>query len=355
MPARCKVVEYGDGVSAGARMKNQRALILGIGGQDGHLMSWFLVERGYDVTGLLLPTDMSSDTIASLPHKRLSLVQGSICDDRLINDILKDEKPEQIYNFAGISFIPYSWESPQEVARVNGLAVGTLLNAVRWKSPTSRVFQSCSSEMFGHNPRSFPQNETTPLRPDNPYGSSKVFAAHLVENYRSKFGIFACTGIMYNHESEWRSPEFVTRKVAMAAASISMGLSDSLTIGNLDARRDWSYAGDFIEGIWLMMSAREPKDYVLASGRLHSVRDVLNTAFGHVGLSWQDHVRVDVSLNRPTEAVPLCGDSALIRTELGWKPRMQFKDLIRMMVDKDLERLSNGISTSPRLVASEYA
>jgi len=261
-----------------------------------------------------------------------------------LTEIVREEKPEHIYNFAGISFVPFSWECPQEVARINGLAVGQLLSIVKRESPRSRFFQACSSEMYGHNPESSPQDEKTPFRPDNPYGSSKVFAAHLVQNYRSHFGIFACTGIMYNHESEWRGSNFVTRKITMGAAAIKMGTNDTLTMGNIYGVRDWSYAGDFIEGMWLMMSADEPKDYVLASGKLHRVKDVLEIAFSCLGLSWEDYVHVDASLNRPSEALPLCGDPTLIKQELSWRPRMQFEDLIRMMVDRDLARLQTGMS-----------
>lgn len=317
----------------------KRALILGIGGQDGYFMSWFLARNCYSVTGVLLPSDHSSDTVPHLPRNCVRLIPGSVCDRKLIADIVREEQPDEIYNFAGISFVPYSWDCPAEVAEINGLAVGQLLNIIRAESPRSRFFQSGSSEMFGHDPVSSPQNEETPFNPDNPYGSSKVFATHLVRNFRSHFGVFACTGIMYNHESEWRGSRFVTRKITMGAAAVKLGIRQTLTVGNLDCVRDWSFAGDFIDGMWRMMHAKEPGDYVLASGKLHSVRDVLNVAFDHVGLSWEDRVEVDPSLNRPTETVPLCGDSSRIKSELGWAPLLSFEDLVRRMVDKDLERL----------------
>lgn len=322
-------------------MHNNEALILGIGGQDGFFLSTLLSEKGYNLTGVLLSSDMVSDTIPHLPRNNLRLVQGSICDEALMRQLIRDTKPSQIYNLAGISFIPYSWDFPQEVARINGFAVAQLLDIIRQECPTSRFFQAGSSEIFGHSPASFPQNENTPFRPDNPYGSSKVFTVHLVENFRSHFGLFACTGILYNHESHWRGPQFVTRKISLAAASAKFGKSSPVHLGNLKALRDWSYAGDVVEGIWLMMTASKPKDYVIASGKLHSVEDVLNIAFNHVNLSWENFVEFDEAFNRPLETVSLCGDPTALKNELGWKPRMTFDGLIRMMVDKDMERLCN--------------
>lgn len=323
-------------------MSKKRALILGVGGQDGYFMSRLLTEKGYGVTGVLRPEDMAAETIPHLPHNNLRLVQGSICDEDLMRNIIREDSPEQIYNFAGMSFIPYSWEAPEHVARINGFAVGQILNIIRQEAPECRFFQAGSSEMFGHDPAACPQDEETPFNPDNPYGASKVFATHLVRSYRSHFGIFASTGILYNHESPWRRPQFVTRKITRAAAVISLGKDVSVTLGNLDALRDWSYAGDIVEAMWLMTTAEEPNDYVLASGKLHSVKDVLKTAFGHVGLSWEEYVKIDQSLNRPLESVPLCGNPSKIERALHWKPRVQFENVIRMMVDKDLENLSSA-------------
>ena len=322
-------------------MSEKRALILGIGGQDGYFLSRLLTEKGYGITGVLRLEDMTAETIPHLPHDNLRLVQGSICDEDLIRQIILEEAPQLIFNLAGISFIPHSWDAPQDVARINGFAVGQILNIIRQEAPQCRFFQAGSSEMFGHDPASSPQDEETPFNPDNPYGSSKVFAAHLVRNYRSHFGVFACTGILYNHESPWRRPEFVTRKITQAAAAISLGKEVSLTLGNLNAVRDWSYAGDIVEAMWLMMTADEPNDYVLASGKLHSVKNVLTVAFGRVGLSWEEHVRIDQSLNRPREPVPLCGNPFKMKRDLRWTPRVQFEDLIRMMVDRDVEKLSS--------------
>ncbi len=320
------------------------ALILGVGGQDGYFLSHLLNQQGYSVIGFLLSTDMTGPTISSLPHDRLQLVESSISDGDLLRQFIKDQKPHFVFNLAGISFIPYSWDAPREVEKINGYAVGEILQIIREESPETRFFQACSSEMFGHNPKISPQSENTSFSPDNPYGSSKVFAYNLTTNYREKFGIYACCGILYNHESEWRPPRFVTRKITMAAAAIKLGKQASLEMGAIDAVRDWSYAGDIVNAMWLMMNAEEPRDYVLASGKLHSVRDILDIAFDHVGLKWQDYVTVDESLKRAPEGLPLCGDSTRARKELGWQPKMSFEDMIRMMVDKDLERLGKDFS-----------
>lgn len=322
-------------------MRSKRALIIGVGGQDGYYMSHLLVNQGYHVTGLLLPSDMCSPTVPFLPQQEMVLIQGSVCNPDLLRHIIADDCPHQVYNFSGVSFIPASWEIPANVAETNGLAVVHILDAIRCTSPASRFLQAGSSEMFGHDPAVSPQDENTPFRPDNPYASSKVFAAHLTRNYRSRYGLFACVGIFYNHESPWRPPSFVTRKICLAAALISMGKSDELLMGDLDSLRDWSYAGDIAEAAYLMLSANTPKDYVLASGNLHSVKDVLRIAFEYVGLFWERYVKVSADFKRAKERKPLWGNPSSAMQELGWRPRVKFEDMIRMMVDKDLERLRN--------------
>ncbi|MGC9031002.1 MAG: GDP-mannose 4,6-dehydratase [Desulfomonilaceae bacterium] len=319
-----------------------KSLILGIGGQDGFFLGRSLVQQGFSVIGVLLPEDMGNETIPHLPQNGLSLVQASICDHDVLRDIIRLEQPTYLYNFAGISFIPYSWDAPRDVEKINGYAVGEILHIIKEESPSSRFFQACSSEMFGHHPKESPQNEETPFDPDNPYGSSKVFAYYLVKNYREHYGIFACSGILYNHESEWRPPRFVSRKITMAAAAIKLGRQDAVNLGSLDSLRDWSYAGDIVEAMQLMMNADEPGDYVLSSGKLHAVRDILDIAFGHVGLDWSEYTRIDESLTRPPESKPLCGDPTKARTQLGWQPKVSFEDMIRLMVDMDLHRLKNG-------------
>jgi len=317
-----------------------KSLILGIGGQDGFLLSHYLVQQGSSVIGVLLPEDISNETVPHLPAYGVRLVQTSICNHELLRSIIQQEKPTQIYNLAGISFIPYSWDAPRKVEKINGYAVGEILQIIKEESPSTRFFQACSSEMFGHHPKESPQNEDTPFDPDNPYGSSKVFAFHLTKNYREHYGLFACSGILYNHESEWRPPRFVTRKITMAAAAIKQGLQDAIDLGGLDSLRDWSYAGDIVDAMSLMMNSEEPSDYVLASGKLHSVRDILDIAFGHVGLDWRDYTSIDESFVRPPEGKPLCGDPAKARERLGWQPRVSFEHMIRLMVEKDMERFS---------------
>ena len=315
------------------------AMILGIGGQDGYFLSHLLSRKGYKILGCLLDTDLDAPTIKYLPTEGLQLIKSSVSDSSRLREIIRNNKPEFIFNLAGNSFVPHSWKTPADSELINGYAVGELLQTLIEESPFSRFFQACSSEMFGHHPLESPQNEWTRFHPDNPYGSSKVFAFHLTRNYRENYGIHACSGILYNHESEWRPENYVTRKITRAAAALSLGKKLILDLGDLSGVRDWSYAGDIVEAIWLMMISEKPSDYVLSSGKLHSVRDILNIAFSHVGLEWQDWVKVNDSLKRSPEGLPLCGDSSRAREELGWSPRMDFETTIKMMVDKDIERL----------------
>jgi len=315
----------------------KRALILGIGGQDGYYLTRLLRDKRYDVWGVLLPQDLTQTTLESLQDD-VVLMQGDISDEVFMARVLEEVRPAEIYNLAGISFIPLSWEQPGLVGRVNGAAPGQILELIRTNLPTARFFQAGSSEMFGHDPFGSPQNEKTPFRPDNPYASAKVFAAHLVRNYREHFGLFACTGILYNHESPRRDPRFVTRKITQAAASISRERCKDLVLGNIHARRDWSYAGDTVRAMWLMLQAERPADYVIGSGTLKSITDVLEIAFEAVGLDWRRHVRSDQSIYRPLETRPLLADPSKARRELAWEREVSFEELIRMMVEADLER-----------------
>lgn len=319
--------------------RSPKALIIGIGGQDGYFASWLFVNKGYQVTGVLLESDLTNETIAHLPATKLNLMTSSIDDLESLRHIIRSEQPEIILNFAGISFIPYSWEKPSEIEKINGYAVGEILQIILEESPKTKFFQASSSEMFGHHPSESPQNEQTPLNPENPYGSSKVFAYHLTKNYRERYGMFACSGILYNHESEWRPQRFVTRKITLAGAKIKLGLQETLHLGELNTVRDWSYAGDIVEGIWLMMNSDEPNDYVLSSGKLYSVKDVLDVTFAHLGLAQEDRVIIDTSLIRKSEGLPLCGDSTKARRELCWRPQITFDSMIKKMVDRDLERM----------------
>ncbi len=313
----------------------KKALILGIGGQDGYYLTELLCRENYEVWGVLLPEDVTERTLKDLSGKA-QLLQGSICDRVFLARVLSEFRPAEIYNLAGISFIPLSWERPGLVGEVNGSAVGQLLELIRTNLPEARFFQAGSSEMFGHDPVQSPQNETTPFRPDNPYASAKVFAAHLVCNYRKHYGLFACTGILFNHESPRRPAQFVTRKVTQAAAAISVGLQDELVLGEIDAQRDWSYAGDAVRAMWLMLQQEAPGDFVIGSGRLRSLRECLDAAFSCVGLDWKKHVKINPELLRPKERRPLVADPARANRVLGWKADVDLEHLIEMMVRSDL-------------------
>ena len=315
---------------------SKRALILGIGGQDGYYLTELLYDKGYRVWGVLRPEDMSEGILQGLQGKAY-LLEGDISDRVFMAKAISELRPHEIYNLAGISFIPLSWERPGLVGEVNGSAVGRILELIRTNLPEARFFQAGSSEMFGHDPAESPQNENTPFRPDNPYASAKVFAAHLVSNYRRHFNLFACTGILYNHESPRRGLQFVTRKITHAAAEIHRGRQRELALGDLQALRDWSYAGDTVHAMWLMLQHNEPRDFVIGSGRLHTIEDCLDIAFFRLGLKWQDYVRIDPEYVRPRETKPLLADPTQAKDVLGWWPQVDFEKLIEMMVEADLK------------------
>jgi GDPmannose 4,6-dehydratase len=285
---------------------------------------------------VLRPRDLSENTLTELKGKA-TLLQGSICDDVFVARVLTELRPDEIYNLAGISFIPLSWEQPALVGEVNGSAVGRILELIRTNLPAARFFQAGSSEMFGHDPAESPQNEETPFRPDNPYASAKVFAAHLVANYRKQFGLFACTGILYNHESPRRDLQFVSRKITRAAAAIQLGLQNELVLGDLKAARDWSFAGDTVEAMWLMLQQNQPTDFLIGSGKLHTIEHCLDVAFSHVGLDWKDYVRSHQKYLRPVETKPLLGEPVRAKEILGWEPQVTFGELIQMMVEADID------------------
>jgi GDPmannose 4,6-dehydratase len=317
---------------------DKKALILGIGGQDGYYLTGLLSGKGYQVWGILLPEDLSDEVLTGL-KERANLVQGSICDRVLMARMLNELRPDEIYNLAGISFIPLSWDQPARVGDVNGSAVGQILELVRTNLPNARFFQAGSSEIFGHKPAESPQDEQTPFRPDNPYASAKVFAANLLANYRKHFGLFASMGILYNHESPRRGVRFVTRKITLAAAAISLGIQKELVLGDLKAQRDWSFAGDTVNAMWLMLQQEEPGDFVIGSGKLHTIEDCLEVAFSFLALKWQDYVRIDKEYVRPSETRPLLADPSMATEKLGWRPEVDFEGLIRMMVREDLRKL----------------
>jgi GDPmannose 4,6-dehydratase len=322
-------------------MSERRALITGITGQDGSYLAEFLLERGYDVHGLVRRS--STETFQRLQgfRDRITLHTGDLLDQRSLVDVLRACQPDEIYNLAAMSFVAASWVQPTLTAEFTGVGVTRLLEAMREVCPRARFYQASSSEMFG-KVREVPQRETTPFYPRSPYGVAKAYGHFITVNYRESYELLACSGILFNHESPRRGLEFVTRKVAHAAAAIKLGIQDELVIGNLEARRDWGYAPEYVEAMWLMLQRDEPDDYVIGTGLSHSVQDLVTIAFDHVGLDPSGHVRSDPEYFRPAEVDDLIGDSSKAKRELGWEPRTSFEELVQLMVDADLELLRAG-------------
>ncbi len=315
------------------------ALITGIGGQDGSYLAELLLERGYAVFGVVRAR-------AEFPNldgvrDRIELIEADLLDQASLVRALERTEPSEVYHLAAPSFVPDSWKRPVETAEFAAVGATSMLEALRTAAPAARFYQASSSEIFGSRPRDQPQSELTPLAPLTPYGVAKAYAHFIVGTYRERYGLHASSGILYNHESPRRPLEFVTRKICHAAASISLGLQDSVELGNLDACRDWGYARDYVRAMWLMLQQDEPGDYVIATGSLHSVRDVVERAFGRVGLDWEQHVRVAESLQRgKAELHDLVGDPTKARERLGWRPEVEFGQLVDLLVDADLQRLS---------------
>jgi GDPmannose 4,6-dehydratase len=320
----------------------RRALVTGIAGQDGSLLAELLLEQGYEVFGVVRrPTSEHFENLEPV-RDRIELVQADLLDELSLVDALKTCRPHEVYNLASPSFVPMSWRQPVLTAEFAAVGVTALLESIRLVDPDVRFYQASSSEIFGE-PREVPQTEETALAPVTPYGVAKAYGHLIVRSYRKRYGLFACSGILYNHESPRRPPDFVTRKVARAAAAISLGLEGELWLGDLDARRDWGYAGDYVRAMWLMLQQDAADDYVIASGVAHSVRELVELAFGHVGLDWQEYVHIDESLVRgAAELHDLVGDSTRARERLGWQPTVGFEGLVRLLVDADLERLRRG-------------
>jgi GDPmannose 4,6-dehydratase len=316
---------------------SRRALVTGITGQDGYYLADLLLKQGYQVFGMLRPEPRQNFARIAPLEERLTLEVADLCDQQSVLELVQRVAPDEIYNLAGNSFVPDSWQEPVEAGDVMGLGVVRLLEAIRKLKPSIRFLQVGSSEMFGELEVE-PQNEQTPLRPRTPYGSAKVFAASMVANYRRHHGIFACTAIAYTHESPLRNKRFVVRKVTDAAARIKLGLQDKLVLGNLDAARDWGFAGDYVRAFWMMLQHDAADDFVIATGEKHTVRRLVEIAFEHVGLDWRTHVEVDPKLFRAEDGATFRGDITKARTQLGWSPEVHFADLVRMMVDADLER-----------------
>lgn len=313
------------------------ALITGITGQDGSYLAEFLLGKGYRVVGMARRS--STVTSGRIAHLDIEIVQGDLLDQNSLAQALRDVRPDEVYNLGAQSFVPASWNQPVYTAEVTGLGVLKMLEAIRQSDPTIRFYQASSSEMFGAV-REMPQTERTPFYPRSPYGVAKVYGHQITVNYRESYGLFACSGILFNHESPRRGLEFVTRKITDGAARIKLGLASELVLGNLDAYRDWGFAGDYVRAMWLMLQQPEPDDYIIATGEAHSVADFCREAFARVGLDYADHVRSDPAFIRPAEVTHLLGDASKAKAALGWEPEVGFSELVARMVDADLARLS---------------
>ncbi len=315
------------------------ALITGITGQDGSYLAELLLEKGYEVHGMVRRA--STEKFDRIEHlrDRITLHQGDLLDQRSLVDALRAARPDEVYNLAAMSFVAVSWIQPTLTAEFTGVGVTRMLEAVREACPEARFYQASSSEMFG-KVRETPQTEATPFYPRSPYGVAKVYGHHITVNYRESYGLHASSGILFNHESERRGLEFVTRKITWHAAAIKHGKRDELALGNLDARRDWGYAKDYVEAMWLMLQEDEPGDFVIATGETHTVRRCVEVAFDEVGLDWRPYVRIDDQFKRPAEVDLLVGDPSKAKRDLGWVPRTTFDELIRLMVRSDMALLS---------------
>ncbi|HEX9580584.1 MAG TPA: GDP-mannose 4,6-dehydratase [Gemmatimonadales bacterium] len=315
-----------------------KALITGVTGQDGSYLAEFLLAKGYDVAGVVRRT--SHDSYERIGHllDRLRIVPADLLDQHSLTSVIGDIQPDEIYNLAAQSFVPTSWTQPVLTGEFTALGVTRILEAIRLAHPRARFYQASSSEMFG-KVHETPQDESTPFYPRSPYGVAKVYGHWITVNYRESYGMYAVSGILFNHESPRRGLEFVTRRVSDGVARIKLGLAKTLTLGNLDARRDWGFAGDYVDAMWRMLQQPAADDYVIGTGATHAVRELVEAAFSHVGLDWRQHVRNDPALMRPAEVDVLQANPAKARRQLGWEPKVGFEELVRMMVDADLQRL----------------
>jgi GDPmannose 4,6-dehydratase len=323
----------------GGELSARRALVTGIGGQDGSYLAELLLAKGYEVHGMVRRGGSPLDRIAHIARD-VAIHTGDLRDERSLHDVVRASRPDEVYNLAGNSFVGRSWEQPVATAELTATGVIRLLEAIKQHAPEARFYQASSSEVFG-TPEHMPQDERTPIHPRTPYGAAKAYGHHISVNYRDAFGLFACVGILFNHESPRRGTEFVTRKITQTAAAIKLGIADELALGALDAERDWGYARDYVEAMWRMLQQETPDDYVIATGVLHSVRDVVDVAFGKVGLDPADHVRQDERFLRPSEPHRLVGDASKARAQLGWEPTTTFEALIESMVEADLDLLES--------------
>lgn len=317
------------------------ALILGITGQDGSYLAELLLAKGYKVYGMVRRS--STEKFERISHlmDKITLVQGDLLDQYSLIEAIRTTNPDEVYNLAAQSFVPTSWNQPVLTGEFTALGVTRLLESIRQVNPKIRFYQASSSEMFG-KVRETPQNENTPFYPRSPYGVAKVYGHYITVNYRESYGMFAVSGILFNHESPRRGLEFVTRKISNAAARIKLGLQKELLLGNMDAKRDWGFAGDYVEAMWLMLQQPKPEDFVVGTGATHSVKELVEAAFSHAGLNWKEHVKQDPSLMRPADVDVLVADASKARKALGWKPKADFHQLVAMMVDADTERLKKS-------------
>jgi GDPmannose 4,6-dehydratase len=324
-------------------VSDRRAFVTGVTGQDGSYLAELLLEKGYDVFGMTRRA--STENVERIAHltDRITLIQGDLLDPPSLDAALREAQPHEVYNLAAQSFVPTSWNQPVLTAEFTAVGVTRMLEAIRAVDPAIRFYQASSSEMFG-KVREVPQNELTPFHPRSPYGVAKVYGHHITVNYRESYDLFAVSGILFNHESPRRGLEFVTRKVSDGVARIKHEAIPELRLGNIDAKRDWGYAGDYVEAMWLMLQPDEPADYVIATGEEHSVRELVEIAFGHAGLDPDKHVVQDERFLRPAEVDHLVGDASKARRELEWEPRTSFRELVELMVDADLERVANELA-----------
>ncbi|RMG94974.1 MAG: GDP-mannose 4,6-dehydratase [Chloroflexi bacterium] len=318
-----------------------KALITGITGQDGSYLAEFLLAKGYEVIGMVRRTSTINFHRIQHIQDKITLVPGDLCDQVSLVHLLEEHRPDEVYNLAAQSFVQTSWNQPVFTGDVTALGVTRILDAIRIVDPKIRFYQASSSEMFG-KVREVPQRETTPFYPRSPYGVAKVYGHWITVNYRESYDMHCTSGILFNHESPRRGLEFVTRKITHHVAKIKLGLTNELRLGNLDARRDWGFAGDYVEAMWLMLQRDKPADYVIATGQTHSVEEFLQVAFDYVGLDWHDYVVQDPRFMRPAEVDLLVGDASKAKRELGWEPRVSFEELVKMMVDADIRLLQEG-------------
>jgi len=317
-------------------MEKKRAIITGITGQDGSYLAELLLQKDYEVFGLVRRSSTVNFERISHLQDKIELISGDLLDQKSLLSALEVAKPHEVYNLGAQSFVPASWDQPMLTGEITGLGVTRILEAIRTFDPKLRFYQASTSELFGKAQQT-PQNEKTPFYPRSPYGVSKLYAHWITINYRESYDLFACAGILFNHESPRRGLEFVTRKITHTVAQIKHGLAGELRLGNLDARRDWGHAGDFVRAMWMMLQSETPDDYVIATGNTRTIREFCQVAFGHVGLDWEKYVVVDERFFRPAEVNLLLGDAAKAKKELGWQPEISFEQMVRQMVDNDLE------------------